>query len=123
MSFINQLTELVGKPCSVFTSPINRNFKEENPQSYPKQVYCYFVGILQSIDENGVVLQQLTTGLKTYIFSSSIVAIAEEEMLDPDNAKDAEIISSIKSQQQSEYVDIDTMNEILTKMKNKQINQ
>jgi len=69
-----------GKVCTVFTTSINRNFKDENPTDYPKQLYNYFVGFIEDIDESGILIRQAATGLKTYLFMHNMVAIAEEQV-------------------------------------------
>lgn len=82
----------IGKVCTIFTTPINRNYKEENPTSYPQQLYTYFTGVVDGIDNNGIFLTQLQTGLKSFFIWNHVIGIAEEEVLDPKNPKDAEII-------------------------------
>ncbi|RDJ35628.1 MAG: hypothetical protein DWQ19_12485 [Crenarchaeota archaeon] len=91
------LKYFTGKMCTVFTHPINRNFKEESPETYPKQAYIYFVGVVEEIDSEGVWITQATTGLKSYFFKHSLIGIAEEEVLNPDNEEDAQVIDKIKS--------------------------
>ena len=86
------LQYFVGKLCTVFTAPMNRNFQAESPNTYPEAVYKYFMGVVESIDQTGLLLTQATNGLKTYFFINNIVAIAEEEVLDPNNPEHAEII-------------------------------
>lgn len=90
------LKYFIGKPCSVFTHPTNRNFKEENPQEYNQMPYVYFVGIIDEIDDKGLLMTQITTGLKSYFFFSGIIGIAEEHLLDPENQEDAKVIEVIK---------------------------
>lgn len=67
--------------CTVFTNQINRDFKTENPEMYPKQLYVYFVGLVVSIDNEGILLSQLNSSLKTFIYHNAIVGIAEEEII------------------------------------------
>ena len=86
---MQHLDYFIGKICTVFTSPINRNYKEE-------QLHNYFLGIVESVDEVGISLKQLTGNLKTFLFLRNIVGIAEEEVLDPDNPEDAETIGRLK---------------------------
>ena len=74
-----QKNYFIGKICTIFTVPFNRDFQQENPQRYPEQVYKYFVGVVEYIDDHGLMLQQSTTGLKSWISLNHIVAIAEEE--------------------------------------------
>jgi tartrate dehydratase beta subunit/fumarate hydratase class I family protein len=129
---IKNLQHFIGKVCTIFTQPINRNFKEENPETYPEQPYIYFVGVVEAIDEYGVLITQPTTGLKSYFFLRNLVGIAEEEVLDPKNEKDAKTIDHIKNanaeirQKMDEYknkntkpIQIDEMNELLKKAEEK----
>ena len=94
----------VGKICSVFTTPLNRDFKLEGPNSL-EQLLHYFLGTIEAIDDQGILLSQ-RNGLKVYVLKNHLVAIAEEETLDPDNPEDAKIIQemrplSVKKQPQS----------------------
>lgn len=95
-----QLQYFEGKPCTIFTTPINRDFKEENPNTFPQQSYHYFLGIVDSVDDNGVMMRQLTTNLKSFFFFPHIVGIAEEEVLNPDNEQHAKVINSMKTTKQ-----------------------
>ena len=90
------LTYFRGKVCSIFTHPTNRNFKEENPKTYLEQNIMYFVGVLEEVDEYGIFVTQIQTGLKSYFFLNSIIGICEEEVLDPSNEKDAKVINAVK---------------------------
>lgn len=116
MEISKNLSELIGKPCTVFTTQINRNFKEESPKTYPSQVYCYFTGILQEINSDIIVLQQLITGLKTILFLQHVVGISEEQILYPDDPEDNKTINEIK-QKQSEFIDPSKMAEMLKNIK------
>lgn len=93
------LKYFIGKVCSIFTVPISRNFKEENPATFPQQPYLYFVGLIEAVDEKGMLVTQVMTGLKSYFFLTGLVAIAEEEVLIEDNAEDAKIIDQLKTSQ------------------------
>jgi hypothetical protein len=77
---LDKLNYFVNRPCSVFTSPINRDFKQENPKAYPGQLLAYFTGFVESVDEFGVMLKHFTGSQKTYILLPNIVAIAEESI-------------------------------------------
>lgn len=128
VKYISDLQRFVGKVCTVFTLPINRDFKQENPETYPKPLYVYFMGAVESIDEHGIMLQQTTTGLNSYIFLQNVVSISEEETLDPNNPHDAEIIERYKTEAEdiqkeyeqkyqqpatdSPYVDVEAMSNL-----------
>jgi len=124
------LQYFVGKVCSIFTQPISRNFKEESPETYPEQPYLYFVGVVDAVDEHGLLVSQITTGLKSYFFRAALVAIAEEQVLNPEDKKDAATIQEIKEvnhqlreklkqeESKGEYVDPDRLTNMLKQIKN-----
>lgn len=96
-----ELQYFIGKICTVFTVPLNRNFKEENPGSYPEPIFVYFIGLVESITDQGITLQQVANvnskkPLKTYYFLDKVIGIAEEEALDPNDETDKNIINTIK---------------------------
>lgn len=93
-----QLEYFLGKVCTIFTIPINRDFKAENPTTYPQPVFHYFVGKVIEIDEKGVFLQQWNNNkkLRSYFFIEHIVGISEEEVLDPTRPDDAKVIQDFK---------------------------
>lgn len=125
----NGLDYFVGRVCTVFTVPTNRDFKSENPQTFPQPVFHYFVGKVIGVDQRGIVLEQWNSDkkLRTFFFMDHIVSISEEEILDPSNPKDREVIDdyrktneeSVKSVQQraekstkSKFVDIQGLTEL-----------
>jgi hypothetical protein len=91
------LNYFVGRICTVFTTPINRNFKEENPATYPQQLVVYFTGVVDAVDDTGITLSQLDNGLKSYFFRSHIIGIAEEEVLDPSKPEDQAKINQMQT--------------------------
>lgn len=126
---MKHLERFVGKVCTVFTVGINRDFKQENPKTYPKPLYVYFMGAVEFVNEHGIMMQQVTTGLSTFVFMNNIVSISEEEVLDPENESDAQVIEKYKedaeqikkqyqsqnsssSAETSEYLNIDSMSEL-----------
>lgn len=120
---MDKLQYFIGKVCTLFVHPISRDFKTENPASYPKQIYVYFVGLIDSIDKSGVWMTQLQTSLKTFWKWESVVGIAEEQVLDPNNEKDAEEIKQLKEKsfnaiqknQNGQYVDPAALSELMVK--------
>ena len=92
----NEYKHFIGKLCTIFTVPTNRDLRAENPNNYPQILYKYFMGVVESIDRDGLLLTQATTGLKSYFFRDQIVAIAEEQLLDPDNPEDAKVIETFE---------------------------
>lgn len=114
-----------GKVCTIFTLPINRNYKEENPSTFPSQMYMYFVGLVEDIDEEGILLTQLQTTNKSYWFWDKIIGIAEEEVVDtPEEVEKLEKIQKEEAEQRakvqsasasppSPYVDIEALNSLV----------
>jgi hypothetical protein len=92
------LDYFLGKICTVFTVPTNRDFKSENPQTFPQPVFHYFVGRVVEVNHRGICIEQWNNAkkLRTFFFLDHIVSISEEEILDPSNPKDREIIEEYK---------------------------
>lgn len=92
------LEYFLDKVCTVFTVPTNRDFKSENPQTFPQPVFHYFVGRVVEVNHRGICLEQWNSDkkLRTFFFMDHIVSISEEEMLDPSNPKDRAIIEEYK---------------------------
>lgn len=93
---VKHLEYFVGKPCSIFTTPTNRNLKDECARTYPKSVFNYFMGIVEYVHSSGpsagIVLRRLNGKTKSFIALSHIVSIAEEELLDPNVPEHAKMI-------------------------------
>lgn len=100
---IEGLEYFVGKICTVFTVPTNRDFKSENPQTFPQPVFHYFVGRVLEVNSRGICLEQWNNEkkLRTFFFMDHIVSISEEEVLDPTNPKDMQIIEDYKKTNES----------------------
>lgn len=92
------LDNFLDKICTIFTVTTNRDFKAENPTTYPQPIFHYFVGKVIEIDEKGILLQQWNNNkkLKSYFFIDHIVSICEEEILDPNRPEDAKLIEDYK---------------------------
>lgn len=92
------LDYFLGRICTVFTVPTNRDFKSENPQTFPQPVFHYFVGRVVEVTHRGICIEQWNSPkkLRTFFFADHIVSISEEEILDPSNPKDREIIEEYK---------------------------
>jgi hypothetical protein len=101
------LEYFVGKVCTVFTVPTNRDFKSENPQTFPQPVFHYFVGKVLEVDGRGLALEQWNSDkkLRTFFFVDHIVAVSEEEILDPSNPKDRALIEDYKKTSEASMVD------------------
>src|SRR5687768_11238527 len=92
MRDFKKLQYFVGKVCTVLTVPINRDFRSENPATYPEPLFLYFLGVVESLDETCVVLRQVQSGRKTCLMMDKVVGVAEEEVLDPDDPKNAAVM-------------------------------
>lgn len=83
------LHRFIGKFCTVSTLQINFRFKEE-------QMFDYFSGILEEVDEHGLLLRHATTRCLNYIFMQHVVSVSEEQVLYEDNPEDAEAIKEYR---------------------------
>jgi hypothetical protein len=113
----------VGKVCSIFTTPHSRDLHQEDPNGYPGTLYRYFVGEVEKIDASGVIIRNMAKNLRTFVPLDKIVAVAEEEVLDPNNPEDAKVIEQYhaelkknlpesKTVFQNQYVDPDAMSKL-----------
>jgi hypothetical protein len=108
------LSYFINKPCTIFTVPINRNFTE-------KQLLDYFTGFVESFDENGIFIKQLTGNQKTYIFLNNVISIAEEAMSynDPPEIAQPPIKNIQKQSQKDKYIiNPDALADMAKQMKN-----
>ena len=108
------LQHFVGKVCTIFTTPINRNYKEENPQTFPEPMYHYFTGRIESIDALGILVSQVLTPekCKSYFFWQNLVGIAEEAELSPNIPEHASEIQKIKATNAEEVAKSDAKLEV-----------
>jgi hypothetical protein len=96
---MKKLEYFLNKICTIFTIPTNRDFKTENPTTFPQPIFHYFVGKILEIDNKGILVQQWNNNNKkllSYFFIDHIVSISEEEILNPNDPQDAEVISNYK---------------------------
>ena len=68
------------KIVTIFTSPINRQFSEQ-------ELLEYFVGKITSIDDNGRWYEHLKTKCLNFIFYDKITSISEERFISADQAE------------------------------------
>ena len=123
-----------GKVCTIICRSMNRNFQEEGPKTYPTQVYDYFVGIVESIDQNGILLKKINNNLKSYFYHSSIICISEEEVIDDTHPMKEKILKEFEESKKIErdikssvaknttddkYIDISELEILSNKFKNK----
>lgn len=92
------LEYFVGKICTIFTTLTNRDFKSENPQTFPQPIFHYFLGKVLGIDNKGLIVEQWNSPkkLRTYFFLDHIISISEEEILNPSDPNDMKIIQEYK---------------------------
>lgn len=55
------------------------------------------MGVVESVDSQGIFLAQLTTGLKSYFFLNHLIGISEEQLLDPESEEDAKLIQDMEN--------------------------
>jgi hypothetical protein len=117
----NNLKYFIGKACSIFTTVSQRDLRAEDSKHYPASYLKYFLGVIESLDEDGILLTQASRGLKTFIMKDHIIAIAEEQVLDPDNPNDAKQIQDALANiekiednypKKSQYLDPDAMKKL-----------
>ena len=84
----------VGKICTIFTVPINREFNE-------RQNVDYFVGRVDGFDDKGILMSHVISNCKNYYFFNNVISIAEEQTVDSDDpvVKDYESIKEQKKNQ------------------------
>lgn len=102
-----RLQYFAGKPVTVFTRPINMPLT-------PEGVVKYCVGIVESIDDAGIMLIS-QGGSKTYFYHESVCFIAEEKVEIVDESPEQSVSAPVKQappqivQQAGEFVDIDAL--------------
>lgn len=113
------LDYFVGRVCTVFTVPTNRDFKSENPQTFPQPVFHYFVGKVIEVSDKGICIEQWNNSkkLRTFFFTDHIVSISEEEILNPSDPKDREIIEEYKKVNEKSAMKADQNVEMMRKQK------
>lgn len=113
------LEYFVGKVCTVFTVQTNRDFKSENPQTFPQPVFHYFVGKVLDVSLKGITMEQWNSPkkLRTFFFMDHIVSLSEEEILDPSDPRDREIIEEYKKVNESSMKKANDNVETLKKQK------
>ncbi len=118
-----KLNHFVGKVCTISTVAINWHYK-------PEQMMDYFVGKIDAIDEDGIMMTHSVTNCKNYISFKYIVAIHEEQVLYEDNPDHAKIIEEFRKEkpltaakttinQPSQFVNLNAMAEMAKKAKDK----
>lgn len=83
------LKYFIGKACTILTTQINFNFKYE-------QMIEYFVGIVEDISPQGILLSHLQTKCKSFISMQYVVSITEEQTLYENNPEHAKVIQEYR---------------------------
>ena len=88
------LQYFVGKICTIFTAPINREFNE-------RQNVDYFVGRVDGFDDKGILMSHVVSNCKNFYFFQNVISIAEEQLVDSDDPilKEYESIKEQKKNQ------------------------
>lgn len=84
-----ELNYFIGKPITIITNSINRNFNET-------QSIDYFTGICEKITDQGVFTYHPITKCKNFILFSSMVGIFEEQQTYEDLTTDTTDLNNIK---------------------------
>jgi hypothetical protein len=98
-----QLQYFIGKVCTIFTGPIARNFS-------PEEFNDYFVGIVETIDEEGVWTVHPKNNCKNYFVLSQIYGICEEEVV----FKQTEEIKEKLQKEDSPFININELSKIIS---------
>ena len=86
---VDKLQQFVGKPCSFFTTPHQRNMDES------KQL-VYFVGFPTIINQDGVFYKSYQGEKMNFINLNHLVAICEEEIVVSQKQKAPENINDLE---------------------------
>lgn len=97
---VERLQYFVGKPVTVLTHRVHRDFQGEavsmgNPKMYPTNVLDLFLGIVEYVDEWGLMTIHPQSKLKSFFPHHNIVGIVEEQVIE-----DPELAKKIREQQQ-----------------------
>ena len=115
-----KLKELIGKPVTIFTENIGRNFNDS-------QYNDYFTGILTSYDNDVLETVHPITKCINLFFIKNIIGICEEQSLDPDNPEHLKIINQMNGStdtiekdkelplSDSINIDVDMLNKLIDK--------
>jgi hypothetical protein len=115
-----KLKDLIGKPVTIFTENIGRNFNDS-------QYNDYFTGILTSCDNDILETVHPITKCKNLFFIKNIIGICEEQHLDPDNPEHQKIINQMNGSTEtiekdkelplsdSINIDVDMLNKLIDK--------
>lgn len=102
---IKKLQELfVGKVCTVLTTVVNKtNFHD-------KQFSDFFTGLIESIDEDGILAKHHLTGCYNFYNFQYVVGILEEQVIEENNPKYQEIVEDLKKAPVKSVLPLETTN-------------
>ena len=92
---IKKLQEkFVGKVCTILTCGIAKN-------NFADQQFAdFFTGIVDFIDEDGIITKHPLNGCMNFYSMSSVVGILEEQFISDDNPEYEKIVDEVKNQKQ-----------------------
>ncbi len=104
------LRYFVGKYCTVCTVGTGLHLT-------PESSVQYFSGIVEWIGPEGMMIRHPLTDCKSCFFMQHIVGIVEEQALDPNNPKHAEIIKQYKSVEEVKKHGLEPKQEVFAEKK------
>jgi hypothetical protein len=132
MEYYNGISYFKDKVCTILAGPINRDFQTEalmagDPKRYPRNLMDHFFGQVVYIDSSSIVLQHPIFKTIAYYRLNNIVGIIEEQVShDPEvkeqyvKMKEAAIEKPPIPDNNSQFVDIETMNKLAKEAKTRQ---
>lgn len=81
----------INKVCTVATVQINFRYNVE-------QMLDYFSGVIEEIDEHGILMYHPLTKCKNYILLEHVVSISEEQVLYEDDPEQKKIIDEYRKE-------------------------
>lgn len=93
---IKKLQVFVGKVCTVLTTSVcKQNFTDV-------QFPDFFVGLIDSIDEDGIFSKHPLTGCVNFYSWNYVVAVFQEQVIEENDPRYNQIMEEIKSQPQKQ---------------------
>ncbi len=111
---VKALQYFAGRVVTVFIKgQLQRTFND-------RQFNDYFVGMVDWINEDGLMTTHSQTGCKNFFSLEDIAFIVEEQVLDPQNPQEAEIIKELTKpipQTDSPFADINVLENLARQAK------
>jgi hypothetical protein len=86
------LNHFLGKVCTVLVDRL-ASFQDKMSPEVATQT---FTGVVNNITADGICITDLTTKTKNFFFSSHIVGLREEKILDPNDPRDQQEIALLQ---------------------------